>query len=86
MYVIVTYDIRNDKKRMKLAKNLLQFGIRTQKSVFECEVNKKELVIIKKIASKFSDDNDLVTLYEIYENDTKRIGDVKYLEVDDLVF
>ena len=86
MYVIVAYDIRNDKKRMKLAKNLLQFGIRTQKSVFECEVNKKELAIIKKIASKFSDDNDLVTLYEIYKNDTKRMGDVKYLEVDDVVF
>lgn len=86
MYVIVAYDIRNDKKRAKLAKNLLQFGIRTQKSVFECEVNKKELAIIKKIAAKFSDDNDLVTLYEIYKNDTKRIGDVKYLEVDDLVF
>jgi len=86
MYVIVAYDIRNDKKRAKLAKNLLQFGIRTQKSVFECEVNKKELAIIKKIAAKFSDDNDLVTLYEIYKNGTKRIGDVKYLEVDDLVF
>ena len=86
MYIIVAYDIRSDKKRMKLAKNLLQFGIRTQKSMFECEVNKKELAIIKKIAAKFSDDEDFVTVYEISAKDTKRIGDVKYLEVDDLVF
>jgi len=86
MYVIVAYDIRSDKKRMKLAKNLLQFGIRTQKSMFECEVNKKELNIIKKLAKKFSDDEDFVTVYEIYEKDTKRIGNVKYIEVDDFVF
>jgi len=86
MYVIVAYDIRSNKKRSKLAKNLLQFGIRTQKSMFECEVNKKELNIIKKLAKKFSDDEDFVTVYEIYERDTKRIGNVKYLEIDDLVF
>ena len=86
MYVIIAYDIRSDKKRTKLAKNLLQFGIRTQKSVFECEINKKELNIIKKIASKFSDGEDFVTFYEIYENDTKRIGNNKYLEIDDLIF
>ena len=86
MYVLIAYDIRSDKKRTKLAKNLLQFGIRTQKSIFECEINKKELGIIKKIAEKFSDDEDLVSVYEIYEKDTKRIGDVKYLEIDDLIF
>ena len=86
MYVIVAYDIRSDKKRAKLAKNLLQFGIRTQKSMFECEVNKKELNIIKKLAKKFSDDEDFVTIYEIYEKDTKRIGKVKYLEIDDFIF
>ena len=86
MYVLIAYDIRSDKKRTKLAKNLLQFGIRTQKSIFECEINKKELSIIKKIAEKFSDDEDLVSVYEIYEKDTKRIGDVKYLEINDLIF
>ena len=86
MYVIVAYDIRSDRKRAKLAKNLLQFGIRTQKSMFECEINGKELNIIKKLAKKFSDDEDFVTVYEIYEKDTKRIGKVEYLEIDDLIF
>ena len=86
MYIIVAYDIRSNRKRAKLAKNLLQFGIRTQKSMFECEVNKKELNIIKKLAKKFSDDEDFVTVYEIYEKDTKRIGNVKYIEIDDLIF
>ena len=86
MYVIVAYDIRSNKKRNNLAKNLLQFGIRTQKSMFECEINKRELAIIKKLAKKYSDDEDFVTVYEIYDKDTKRIGNTNYLEIDDLVF
>jgi len=84
MYIVVTYDISNDKQRSKLAKNLLQFGIRTQKSFFECEVNKRELAIIKKLLEKYSEPEDSVTIYET--NEIVRIGDVKYLEVDDLVF
>jgi CRISPR-associated protein Cas2 len=84
MYVVVAYDIKNDKKRNKLAKELLKYGIRTQKSVFECEINKKELKNIKKAAKKFSNDTDLVSVYEI--NNIKRIGNVNYLEVDDFVF
>ena len=84
MYVVVTYDISNDNQRNKLAKNLLQFGIRTQKSFFECEVNKKELSVIKKLIQKYSEPEDSVTIYETGE--IFRIGDVKYLEVDDLVF
>ena len=84
MYIVIAYDIENDKKRNKLAKELLKYGIRTQKSVFECEINRKDLNKIKKIAKKFSYDTDLVSVYEIKEID--RIGNVDYLEIDDFVF
>jgi len=86
MYLIVTYDISNDKKRNRLAKDLLQFGIRTQKSFFECEVNKKELTIIKQIINRVAEGDDLVTIYHTNEENIERIGDVKYIEVDDMVF
>jgi len=86
MYIIVTYDIVNNKKRNRLAKELLQFGIRTQKSFFECEVNRKELSIIKQIINRVADADDLVTIYHTNENSIARIGDVKYLEIDDIVF
>ena len=84
MYIVIAYDIQNNKKRNKLAKELLKYGIRTQKSVFECEINRKDLNKIKKIAKKFSYDTDLVSVYEIKEID--RIGNVDYLEIDDFVF
>jgi len=86
MYIIVTYDISNDKKRNKLSKELLQFGIRTQKSFFECEVNKVELNLIKKIINRIAESDDLVTIYHTNEEKIKRIGNVKYIEIDDLVF
>ena len=86
MYIVITYDIKVDKKRNRLAKELLQFGIRTQKSFFECEVDGRELTIIKQIAKRYSQDDDLVTIYTTNKDKFRRIGDVKYLEIDDLVF
>ena len=84
MYIVIAYDIENNKKRNKLAKELLKYGIRTQKSVFECEIKPSILKNIKKVAKKFSYDTDLVSVYEIREID--RIGNVDYLEIDDFVF
>ncbi len=84
-HIIITYDISNNKLRNKIAKELLRFGIRTQKSLFECFVNEKELKILKKIAKKYSKASDYVTIYEL-KGKIKRVGDTTYLEVDDLVF
>ena len=38
MFVVVCYDIPDDRRRERLAKTLEGFGYRVQKSVFECEV------------------------------------------------
>jgi CRISPR-associated protein Cas2 len=84
MWIIVAYDIKSDKKRSYLAKELLKFGIRTQFSLFECDVNEKEINIIKKLAKKHSDFEDLVTIYKM--KNVKRLGKIEYLEIDDLVF
>ena len=84
MWIAISYDIKKDKQRNHLAKELLQFGIRTQKSFFECDVSEKEINIIKRIIKKHSEPEDFVTIYKI--RDSKRIGDVEYLEIDDLVF
>ena len=84
MHVIVAYDISNDVKRNRLAKELLKFGVRTQKSFFEMDIDEKELKIVKKIAKKYSEFDDYVTVYKVKE--ILRIGDVEYLEINDLVF
>jgi len=86
MYLIVAYDISKDKKRNKFAKELLKFGIRTQKSVFECDIEEKEVKIIKKLANKFSSDGDFVTIYKTNKSKIKREGRVDNLEINHLVF
>ncbi len=87
-YILIVYDISDDKKRYKLAKNLLRFGMRTQKSVFEALVTDKELNEIKKLAKKYSSKKDIVTIYLLKEHhyrETVRFGDVEYLTIDDFV-
>ena len=39
MFVMISYDIVEDKKRLKLMKFLKDYGDRVQKSVFECNLS-----------------------------------------------
>ncbi len=84
MQIIIAYDISDNDTRHKLAKELLRFGIRTQKSFFECEVTQKEYEEIKKIIKKITHKKDIVTLYTFHKSE--RRGNVQYLEIDDLIF
>jgi len=47
MNYIIAYDIEKQKARTKVSKKLEAFGLRVQLSVFECEINKKELKKLK---------------------------------------
>ncbi|MDZ4711304.1 MAG: CRISPR-associated endonuclease Cas2 [bacterium] len=52
MKYIISYDISNDKKREKIAKILLNHGVRMQLSYFECELTYKQLVEVSYKISK----------------------------------
>ena len=39
MFVLVSYDVVSNDRRNRLAKLLLDYGVRVQKSVFECELD-----------------------------------------------
>ncbi|HEC32104.1 MAG: CRISPR-associated endonuclease Cas2 [Deltaproteobacteria bacterium] len=43
MYVMVSYDVVEDKKRNRLFKYLKDFGVPVQKSVFECDLSPEQL-------------------------------------------
>ncbi|RKY67547.1 MAG: CRISPR-associated endonuclease Cas2 [Candidatus Latescibacterota bacterium] len=43
MFIVVSYDIVDDKTRNKIAKTLLDYGTRVQYSVFECVLTKEQL-------------------------------------------
>ncbi len=74
MLVVVSYDIVDDKKRTQLAKKLLNFGQRVQYSVFECDLNKKQLDQMKKQALKCVDPHeDSLKIYKLCEHCASRI-------------
>ena len=88
--VLVIYDISIDKVRDRFAKELLLYGMRTQKSLFEAEVTEGQLSKLQKIVDQYAnlDRDDKIALY-IMEPDayarTIRMGDVAYLTVDDFI-
>ena len=51
-FVVVAYDISNDRRRTRLYKALLPFGTPVQFSVFECLVTEKELETLKQKVGK----------------------------------
>jgi CRISPR-associated protein Cas2 len=44
MYVVVSYDIHDDKRRNHIHKALKNYGVWIQYSVFECDLTKEQLL------------------------------------------
>jgi CRISPR-associated endonuclease Cas2 len=86
-YWVIGFDIPSDEVRNRLGKELLKFGIRTQKSFFEIEGDKRTLEIMKKRIKRIMEGEEgVVTLYTVDQKKIERFGDVEYLTVDDLIF
>lgn len=65
IYVLVIYDIENNRKRTKLAKLLEGYGFRIQKSAFEAMLSKKKyLKLIDEIAA-YGSGTDSIRVYKI---------------------
>ena len=74
MHILVSYDIVNTKKRTKLAKKLLNFGKRVQYSVFECNLNDKQIQQMKKQVLEFVDKvKDSLRIYRLCQECAGRI-------------
>lgn len=65
VYVLIIYDIADNKKRLNLAKFLQGYGFRVQKSSFEAKMSKRKYQqMIKKIGG-FAEDEDSIRVYKI---------------------
>ncbi|GAB6267365.1 MAG: hypothetical protein STSR0002_01050 [Smithella sp.] len=66
MITLITYDITGPKRLNKLRGFLKEFGVRTQKSVFECDIDD---IALKKIRAYCRDNLDIssdsVRIYKI---------------------
>ena len=47
MFILVSYDIENDKRRTRVARALEAYGVRVQYSVFECNLEPAQLKQMK---------------------------------------
>jgi len=66
MISLITYDITSPKRLRKMHKFLKEFGINTQKSVFECDIDDAALARIRSFCREALDlDEDQVRIYKI---------------------
>lgn len=66
---IIAYDIPNDRRRTKTHKILCGFGKWTQYSLFECFLDKRELVLLRsRLGDVLDPDEDSVRIYPLCDS------------------
>ncbi len=90
-FVVVSYDIKDDRRRNKLSKELLNYGKRVQFSVFECNLTQIEIndmeKRIKKIVNVEEDSVKIYILDMASKLRSKSIGTKRFTEDEDyLIF
>ncbi|MGB3694456.1 MAG: CRISPR-associated endonuclease Cas2 [Spirulinaceae cyanobacterium] len=64
MFVIVSYDISEDKRRTKIHKILKSYGQWVQYSIFECKLTKTQYAKLRSRLNKLIDsENDSIRFY-----------------------
>ncbi len=71
---VIAYDIPDDRRRTKVHQILIGFGKWTQYSLFECFLNKKELVLLQaKLANHLVAREDSVRFYHLCANCVEKV-------------
>lgn len=65
VFVLIIYDITDNKKRLKLSKLLLGYGFRIQKSAFEATITKKKYQELLDKLPAFISEEDSIRVYKI---------------------
>lgn len=74
MFIVVAYDIKDDKRRIRVAKTMEDYGTRVQYSVFECNLNDKILDNMQnKLSSVIDDVNDKIRIYRLCNGCVKSV-------------
>jgi len=74
MFYIISYDIKDDKRRLKVMKLLKNYGSRVQYSVFECILPEEKITELrKKLNDLICKETDSVRIYSIPSNFECRI-------------
>jgi CRISPR-associated protein Cas2 len=70
VFVVISYDVPDDKRRLKVAKLLLDFGAtRVQRSVFECHLAAPHLERLRaRLAKLHRAEEDSIRIYSLCES------------------
>ena len=80
MFVVICYDITNDRRRYRIEKAILNVGYRVQESVFEAHLSQKLFIELKNnIRNLMDQEQDNLRYYSICKNciqavDTDGVG------------
>ncbi|RKZ32020.1 CRISPR-associated endonuclease Cas2 [bacterium] len=86
-FVVIAYDITDDKRRRKLAKFLEGYGDRVQYSVFEARLNKRQLMYVAgKIKRLIDEEEDSVRIYVLCNSCVEKIKVIGLGEIFELDF
>ena len=82
MLVLITYDVSvttsgGQKRLRNIAKTCLDYGVRVQHSVFECEVDPAHFVVLKNTLMKiFDPESDSLRFYFLGKNGRQKVEHV----------
>lgn len=83
MHILITYDVNTttkegERRLRKVAASCKDYGQRVQNSVFECELNESQFVILKdRVRSVINGETDSIRIYRLskdYHNKIEVIG------------
>ena len=90
MFYLICYDVVKDKRRNKVAKLLEGYGLRVQKSVFECVLTEKQHTMLTHKLNKYLDmDEDQLRFYPMSSHTRRKViilGIQPEREIDDDAF
>jgi CRISPR-associated protein Cas2 len=73
-FVLISYDIANDKRRLKIMKTLQDFGRRVQYSVFECRLTGRQVrALRRRLAPLVRERSDSIRFYFLSADDVERV-------------
>ena len=73
MFIVVSYDISNTRRRNRLHRALKDFGTRVQYSVFECVLAAKDVKRLEAAVRREIKDDDRVRYYHLCESCARQV-------------
>lgn len=75
MFVVVCYDIPDDGRRLKVARYLEGWGMRVQRSVFECAVRDHQALerLVRGLGRRLDGEEDRVRVYHLCERCRRQV-------------